>query len=74
MNSMPNQSVIDMLAQVLEEAKRGEVSSAVLLTMNGKDGHVGYWSRITKHEDAEAAPTHMERMQAQLRDVMNEAK
>jgi hypothetical protein len=49
-----------MLTKVLDEAKRGEISSAVLLTMNGKNGHVGYWSRISRTDDAEAVPGHME--------------
>jgi hypothetical protein len=66
MSQLPNKEVVDMLTKVLEEAKRGEISSAVLLTMNGKDGHVGYWGRITLAEDSDAAPGHLEAMKRHL--------
>jgi hypothetical protein len=74
MSQVPNQKVIDMLTKVLDEAKRGEISSAVLLTMNGKNGHVGYWSRISRTDDAEAVPGHMEVMKHQLLEMLQEAK
>jgi hypothetical protein len=66
MSQAANQEIVDMLTKVLEEAKRGEISSAVLLTMNGTDGHVGYWARITSVEDYQAAPGHMEVLKDQL--------
>lgn len=69
MNQSQNQLVVDMLTSVLEEAKRGEISSAVLITMNGAGGHVGYWSRITEQEDEQAAPSHLETLKCQLLDM-----
>lgn len=66
MTQVKNQSVIDMLRQVLGEAERGDISSAVVLTMNGAGGHVGYWSRITDGGDAAALPHHLEELRTQL--------
>ncbi len=74
MSQAPNQKVIDMLTKVLDEAKRGEISSAVLLTMNGKNGHVGYCARISRIDDAEAAPGHMETMKHQFSEMLDEVK
>lgn len=73
MSQEPNQRVIEMLTKALEQAKRGEISSAVLLTMNGKNGHVGYCARISRIDDAEAAPGHMETMKHQLTEMLEEA-
>ena len=63
MSQAPSESLVEMLSKVLAQAKRGEISSAVLLTMIGRDGHIGYSTRITTADDAEAAPNNMQQLE-----------
>ena len=73
MATIPNAKVVAMFETALEQARRGEISSAVLLTLNGVGGHTGRWARISSDEDVQAIPAQLKEMEAGMRELLPDA-
>lgn len=73
MSATSNPQVVEMFERALAQARRGEISSAILLTMNGDGGHTGHWAQICAREDARAVPQRLKEMEVFMRELLPNA-
>lgn len=71
MEKQVQENVVDMLTKALEQAKAGEVRSAVLVTLNS-DGEADRWGQLNHRQDLRTALNAMAALKTDLVEMNND--